>query len=579
MERNGFRVLAAAVALLLAGGVLASQNTDTDAIRSHVEYLASDELGGRLTGSEGAAKAAAYIVEQLRQIGVRPLPGADDYRLPFEFTAGVSDGGSELDAGDLGSWTGTELVQGLSLSDDTSVSGELVFAGYGLAIPESQGYPYDSYFGLDVEDKIVVVLRYFPEDVEQEARAVLSRYSGLRYKAMQAREHGAKGLIVVVGPRSPNAGEVVPMTAVAGSGIAAASVAGQVGEALFAAAGKNLEEVQAELDTGNPHITGFELGVETELAVRIDRERLTGHNVVGYLPGSDAGDDRSWVMVGAHYDHLGSGRGGSSLADKDHAGQIHNGADDNASGVAGVLAAAARLARMQHARNVAFAFWAGEELAAYVNFDMVGRSRDNKLIVQAVGTASAWPSLIERSNVPVGFDITLQDDPNVPTDSSAFNQAEVPTPAFFTGSHENYHRPSDDADTLNYGDLARVAQLGALVVHKVANLAEAPEFIAVASTTTGAGDRDSVRAFTGTIPDYASDIEGLLLGGVIAGGPADEAGLRKGDVIVELAGQTIANIYDYTYALDALKIDEPVEVVFLRGEERMEAMLVPRARQ
>ncbi len=574
-----------------------------DAIRRHVEFLASEALEGRLTGTEGAARAADYLIQQLQELGAKPLPGAAAYRLPFEFTAGITDAGSRLRVAQREFSADDGMVQALAFSENATVSGELVFAGYGLSIPESQSYPYDSYFGLDVADKIVVVLRYIPEDVDPETRVILSRYSGMRYKALQARERGAKGLLVVTGPRSPNAGGLVRMTfdtAAASSGIVAASVDGGVTEAIFAAVDRSLEEVQAELDTGNPHIGGFELGVAVELSVSVHRQRGEGNNVIGYLPasGSTDGVDRPWVVLGAHYDHLGRGTGGNSLARKDEAGQVHNGADDNASGVAAVLAAGARLAGMPHARNVALAFWSGEELgtigsldftrggelsmqqvAANLNFDMVGRSRDNQLVLQAVGSSAVWPGLIERSNVVVGFDIKIDDNPYLPTDSSSFNQARVPTLAFFTNVHTDYHRPSDDVELLNIEDLARVARLGALVAHKVSNLDAAPQFVAVQRTgNEQQGSRDTVRAFTGTIPDYASDIEGLLLGGVIEGGPAEEAGLRAGDVIIEFGGQTIANIYDYTYALDAVKIGDPLEIVFMRDGERHETTMTPRAR-
>ena len=576
--------------------------TADDPLRRHVMTLADPALEGRLTGTEGARKAAAYLTEQLGAMGVQPLPGRDNLAIAFEFTAGSKDTGTSLSVGEQ-SFASTEHVQALSFSDAAKVEGELVFAGYGLTMPDGQDFGYDSYATLDVTDKIVVVLRYFPEDVDQETRGLLARYSGLRYKALTARENGAKGLIVVAGPNSPNAGEVVPMTfdtAIAGSGLVAASISSDVAEALFAGHGKTLGEAQSELDTGNPHITGFDLGKSATLDVKIEREKRTGYNVAGMLPASSHGAevDERWVLLGAHYDHLGHGRGGNSLASGEQKDAVHPGADDNASGVAAVLEAARQLAKMPRKRDVAVAFWSGEELgllgssafvaeqilqttdvAGYLNFDMVGRSRDNKLTLQAVGSSPAWGSLIERSNVPVGFDISLQQDPYLPTDSMAFNSSEVPTLNFFTGSHEDYHRPSDTADKLNFEDLERVSRLGALIAHKLANLEEAPEFVKVERKLEAGGGRDSVRAYTGTIPDYSTEIEGLLLGGVMEGGPAAEAGMQKGDVIVEFAGQTIKNIYDYTYALDAVKIDVPIQVVFVRDGERIEVTMTPRARK
>lgn len=387
-------------------------------------------------------------------------------------------------------------------------------------------------------------------------------------------------------------------TALAGSGIVAASVAAEIGEALFAQAGRSLEKVQAELDTGNPHIAGFEIpGVELTVTTVVERERKDGQNVVGLLPAGGETERDGYILLGAHYDHLGRGRNGNSLAREGEVGSVHHGADDNASGVAVVLELARRVAEKPRDRPVLVGFWAGEELGllgstafvdtervpsddliAYINFDMVGRMRDERLSLQATGSSSVWPRLVEQTNVVVGLDIQPQEDPYLPTDSSAFYQYGVPSLNFFTGSHDDYHRPTDTIETLNYDGMARVTQFADLLLSKLAQLDERPDYATVARKTESGGSRDTVRAFTGTLPDYTAEVEGLMLGGVIEGGPAEEAGLRGGDVIVEFAGLTIANIYDYTYALDAVKIDVPVKVVYLRDGKRRETEMVPRTR-
>ena len=593
---------------LTSGSVAALQRARLTS-RNHVEFLASDDLGGRLTGTDGAAKAADYIIDQLQEIGATTIFGAGSYRLPFEFTSGITDVGSSLSAFGSGLKApvrfGAGQIQALSFSDTGEVSGPLVFAGYGITVPESVDYPYDSFAALDVRDKIVVVFRYMPEDVDQETRAIMGRFTDPRYKAMRARELGAKGLLMVTGPRSPNAGELMPMTfdvAAAGSGIVAASISGEIAKTLFAiASDKSLAEIQEEFDTGNPHTGGFDIpNIEVTLDVRVKRERSTGYNVVGYLPPSNpaaAARDRPFVMLGAHYDHLGLGLGGNSLARGNEVGNVHNGADDNASGVAAVLQAGAQLAGMSLERGVVLAFWSGEEfgllgahafirsevlpadeLAAYINFDMVGRVLNNVVTIQAVGSSDAWPRLIERTNVPIGFDVRTQEDPWLPTDSMAFNLVDVPTLSFFSGTHEQYHRPDDDYGLINYEDLERIARFGALLVRRVAGLEEPPAFVTVSQTVGEEGSRDMVRVFTGTIPDYAAEGNGLLLGGVIEGGPAEAAGLRRGDVIIEFADVTITNIYDYMAVLSAIKVDIPVDVVYMRGGQRLETELIPRAR-
>ena len=572
-----------------------------------VETLASDDLEGRLTGSVGSRKAGDYIIGELQRVGLEPLPGVEDFRQSFIYTAGVEDSGTTLavqtDDGSLLAPSSSEelSVRGLAFSDTGVVDAPLVFAGYGLSVPETDGFSYDSYAAVDVADKIAVVLRYFPEDTEGELRGTLSRYAGLRYKAFTARERGAKGLIVVTGPRSPNAGELVPLTfdnAMGDSGIVAATVDGEIGSLLFESVGESLETVQAALDTGNPHAGGFDLPLHAELEVKLERQEGTGNNVIGYLPPTvPVSADEPYVLLGAHYDHLGYGRGGDSLARADEAHEVHNGADDNASGVAAILSISASLASVERNRGLVVAFWSGEELgllgsadfvrqepvpmsdiAAYLNFDMVGRLRENTLTVQAVGSSPIWTELVQELNEPIGFDLSFVADPYLPTDVMSLNAAEVPSLAFFTGSHEDYHRPTDDADTVNYDGLARIAELGTAVAIRLVSEVAAPEFVKVEQDVQRTGQA-MMRIFTGTIPDYAQEAEGLLLSGVVAGGPAEAAGLAAGDLIVSLAGQTIADIYDYTYALDVLRVGEPAEVVFLRSGERIVSELVPEARE
>ena len=577
--------------------------------RTHVETLASPRLEGRLAGSNGEKLASDYIASELQKIGAKPLPGKTDLQLPFEFTAGTKDGGSTISIvrGDTASGiigNHGPHIRALSFSDNGTVEAPIVFAGYGIVVPEGQGFAYDSYATLDVKDKIVLVLRYFPEDAEAKTKQVLARYADLRYKAMAARQHGAKAIIVVTGPRSPNAGELAPMTfdtALAGSGIIAVTVTGERGDWLFARTGKKLEDVQKSLDDANPHVTGFAIP-ETTVAVHAEviREKKTGHNVVAYLPATDpvTTTAKPWVAIGAHYDHLGRGEAGNTLASKDDANKVHAGADDNASGTAAVLAIAATLAKEKRHRNVLVALWSGEELgligssafaaapplpldqlAAYLNFDMVGRMQDNKLTVQATGTSPAWAKLLEQANVAAGFDLAVQDDPYQPTDVATFNSASIPSLTFFTGTHADYHKPSDTPDKIDYDDLDRVVDFAAAILRRVEQTDTPPQFTKVDQQMQSGGGRAGVRVFTGTIPDYSSDVKGLLLGGVIGGGPAEQAGLKKGDVIVEIAGQTIANIYDYTYALDVLKIGQPAKVIYMRGGERRETMLTPAARK
>ena len=572
--------------------------------QTYVQTLASERLEGRLAGSNGERLAAEFIAAELKKIGAQPLPGQREYRLPFEFTAGTKDGGSRVTIGQQTFSTDAD-VRALSFSDNGDVTGDVVFAGYGIVVPDSQDFGYDSYATLDVRDKVVLVLRYFPEDAEQKTKAILSRYADLRYKAMAARQRGAKAVLVVTGPRSPNAGETIPMsfdTALAGSGIVAASISSAVAKRIFdAIPGKTLQDAQQALDSANPHVAGFGIpNASVTVHSIVQREKKTGNNVVAYLPATlpTGGVAKPWIALGAHYDHLGHGEAGNTLAAKEDVSKIHVGADDNASGSAAVLAIAAALAHQPRHRNVLVAFWSGEELgligsgafaakptvpldaiAAYLNFDMVGRMQDNKLTIQATGTSPVWAKVIEQANIAAGFDLLLQADPYQPTDVATFNSAGVASLTFFTGTHADYHKPSDTADKIDYEDLDRIVDFAAAIARRIGDAADAPQFTKVEQQMQTGGGRAGVRVFTGTIPDYSTEVKGLLLSGVIGGGPAEQAGLQKGDVIIEIAGQTIANIYDYTYALDLLKIGQPAKLVYIRGTQRHETTLTPAARK
>ncbi len=583
-------------------------------LRRDVDYLASDALEGRMTGSKGSAAAAKYIGQRLQSAGVRTVGSAETFFHEFQFTAGghlqTNENRFELaTAGhEIKKFEVEKDFRPLSFTANQSVSGEVVFAGYGLVVPGKAAEAYNSYAGLDVSNKVVLALRYVPEQVESKRRQELNRYSELRYKAMMARERGAKAVLVVTGPNSPNAGALARLSfdsSFSGSGIVAASITTNLAEQILAASGKTLGQLQTELDSENPHAQGGFVIPKTRvtIATAIERVRKTDHNVIGVIPAAtETTNQPEYVMLGAHFDHLGFGETGSR-ENKEEIGQIHNGADDNASGVAAALELAANLAaeRQRHPeafqRGVILGFWSGEELGligsaafvehppvtltqivAYLNFDMVGRLRDNKLILQGVGSSPVWRRMIEKRNVSAGFNLVLQDDPYQPTDVTSFYPKGIPVLSFFTGSHDDYHRPTDDADKLDYPGLERITRFARSVALDLARTKDRVEFAKVERQGTG-GNRDNLRVYLGTIPDYASEVPGVKLSGVSPAGPADQAGLKGGDVIVEFAGQRIANIYDYTYALDAAKIAQPVKIVVLRDGSRREFTVVPAARK
>jgi len=581
-------------------------------LRHEVEWLADEARDGRMTGSAGAQATANWLADYFRRAGLQSFTG--NFAMPFQFNAGerVLEEKTRLEIMTGGSrslrFKLDQDFRPLPFSEGGEASGEVVFAGYGLVAPGDRGARYDSYAGLDVKDKIVLILRYVPENVEPARRAQLNRYAGLRYKAMLARERGAKAVLVVTGPNSPHAAELVPLTndfTNSASGIIAASINGKTADALLAPSGKTLKELQTALDSENPHVkTAFILPkVKATLACGIEHLKKSDSDVVAYLPPSQKSSGDEYVLVGAHYDHLGHG-GSSSLDRASEENKIHPGADDNASGVAWVMELAASLARerAQHPemlrRGVIFACWSGEEIGligsaafcehppvpldkvvAYLNADMVGRMHDNKLTLQGAGSSHAWRRLIEKRNVGAGFNLALQDDPYLPTDVTSFYTKNVPVLNFFTGAHEDYHRPTDTADKLNYKDLERITGFARDIVVDLAQSSSRPDLAKVESSGQAGGGRETLRTYLGTIPDYTTEVKGVKLSGVRGGSPAEKGGLKGGDVIVEFAGQNITNIYDYTYALDAVKIGKPARIVVERDGRRVTLEVTPEARE
>lgn len=586
-------------------------------IRAHVAYLASESLEGRLTGTEGERLATEYVARHFQQLGLDPA-GTAGYFHPFAFTAGVAlgeDNRLTLHA------DGDGDAQAPQVDEDWrplafSATGEfgpadVVFAGYGItAAASGDQEAYDSYAHLDVKDRWVLALRFIPEDIPPDRRRHLNRYAALRYKTMLARDNGALGLIIASGPTSQVKSQLVEMTTDAASGdvsIPVISVSDSFAQQLLSPAGRELKALQQNLD-GGAQETGFTLdGIRLGAKIDIQKVEKTGRNVLGIL--SSGNPNAPAVLVGAHVDHLGRGESAGSLARDAERGQIHYGADDNASGVAGMLEIAEYLAaqvgsgKLSPKRNVVFAAWSGEELgrlgsdafvkhvaettgsgddirsafAAALNLDMIGRLED-AVVVSGVGSSSVWPREIERRNVPVGLKITAEDNAYLPTDSTSFYVQGVPTLSMFTGAHEDYHTPRDTAEKLNYEGAARIAKLTGLIARSLAAGEEVPDFVAMKAEKPGSA-RAGLRAYLGTIPEYTGDGPGVALSGVSKDGPAEQAGVRGGDAIVELAGKKIENIYDYTYALDALKIGEPVTIVVLRDGERVELKITPGSRE
>lgn len=616
-------------------------------VMRHVDFLTRTDLGGRLTGTEGERRATAYVAAYLESLGFQPAGQSGTFFHTFEFPAG-----SSLIEGNGMTVSGKPLqLEKDYVPLSFSKQGELpktgvVFAGYGLQVPAGdEGEEYDSYVHLNVAGQWVMVFRDLPQNISPETRQRMARYSDPRRKVTIARDLGARGVIFVAGPNSQVKNQLIRFdqdASQASVSIAAVSVTNDVAQKIIEPSEESLKELQTSLDDGSL-MMGFAIeGSEVSAEVVIERRKGIGRNVLARLPaGDEANNQLPVVMVGAHIDHLGAG-GGSSLATDDEMGQVHAGADDNASGVAAMLEISQYLAsekkrgQLNGSRDLIVAAWSGEELglfgskafvsdfytlypsanrpklaepkvevsddavdiahahgasgeeaaltqavAAYLNLDMVGRLRE-KVVIQGIGSSPGFAGEVQRRNLPVGLPLQLDKaSSRLPTDTSAFVGRQVPILSAFTGAHEDYHTPRDTADKLNYEGTAKIANLMALITRGILTADEAPVFELDEGDAAGKdAPRARLTAYLGTIPDYvAGDVKGLKLSGVSKKGPAAAAGVQGGDIIVQLAGRKIEDIYDYTYAIEALKIGEEVVIVVQRGAKTVTMKVTPGARE
>ncbi len=591
----------------------------------HADFLASDECMGRLAGSPGEAKAREYIIKTLEDAGY-------DYvrHFPFEFIGDVKLGSAnrvsatfaKADAKDWFKKPAEDdkhvLTASYKLDEDfrpmrISKAGEiaaapLVFAGYGISAPDKN---YDDYKDLDVKGKIVLVMRTEPETAEgkrigiaaNNPHAALSVYSDLFYKAGVARDKGALALVVVNGTRGMSNAERAQLETFAhGSGktdcgIPLVQVFPEVADDWLRAAGKDIASLQKEIDTAlAPHSIAID-GVSVAMNVDITREHATDENLAVVLPGTDAALRDEIVVIGAHYDHLGLGNE-FSLAGKTGMGQIHRGADDNASGVSSVLELAAALHKNRDnlKRTVWIMFFGAEELgtlgsndfvknpppdlqiknvAAMLNLDMVGRCRQSKVMVYGVGTGVGFDAVLKSAGENSGLELKPTSDGFGGSDQTAFVSAGVPVMFFFTGSHEDYHKPSDTADKLAVDKQAKITALVLNVAANQINAPERPKFVKLEAPKMSGGMGG---VGLGTLPDYAYEGKGLRINDVREKSPADRAGLKGGDIIVELAGRKIENIYDYMNALKQCQAGIETSTKVLRGGKELEFKVTPEKR-
>lgn len=586
-------------------GELKPEIREADA-KAWVSYLASDTMKGRRAGSPEERAYADGVGRAMKAMGLQPAFGKS-YFQTFEFTSGLSLGSlNRMRIREKGAGSDLKVESDwmpLSVSKSGDVmEAPIVFAGYGISAPASDKIPaFDSYDGLDATGKWVMALRDLPDDVTPEKRFHFHLYSRPQHKALVAKQKGAIGLILIDSPKMADRVSGLSRLKFEGAsevGIPVVHVSHDIAKRLFQSAWREFEKDKIkELDRGGVWTTPL----ETSLGGKIDLQfqKTAGLNVVGRIPGKNS--KLPPLVLGAHGDHLGLGDTGASLAKEGEQDHVHNGADDNASGVAALLEIAHAMAhdKVKPDRDVLFAMWSAEEIGvlgsahflkawkesgvssaakpfAYLNMDMVGRLRDS-LFVQGVGSAAEWREKLETWTPTWPMAITTISDPYLPTDAMAFYMTEVPILSFFTGSHAEYHSPRDRYETLNFPGLVETAEVVSHVARDIAKASTKLSWVKVEAGKPMGSESRSFRLYLGTVPDYSQEgVKGVKISGTSKDSPAEAAGLKAGDVIVGLGGIKIDSIYDYVYCLQALKADISVPIQVVRAGRPVEMKITPR---
>jgi len=562
------------------------QETAADRVMTDIAWLADPAREGRGVGTKGLDESGKYIEERMKQLKLAPA-GDDGYRQPFPVVTHIkSDDSTSLAIDGKPLAKEDYVVLGYSPAK-ADVTGDLVFAGYGIV---AKDLGVDDYAKLDVKKKVVVVRRFVPEGAKFSGTEAQRRYGDIRRKAWTAREKGAAALVVVDDP-SPPEGAKADWTAPDEAKLPPLMPEG------YSDAG--LPVVVVKRSAGHPLVEKLAKQGRAKASVKVALTPVasSAFNVVGRLVAEPVDGKKlpGAIVIGAHYDHLGKG-GRYSLSP--HAEEPHVGADDNASGAAVLLEVARELAvrKNELKRDIVFVAFSGEEsgvlgsahlvhqwtekaksngqlkdVYAMLNMDMVGRMRENRLQVLGAETAGEWKDLVQGACDKSRVDCALSGDGYGPSDQTSFYSGGVPVLHFFTGTHSDYHKPSDTADKINAAGAAQTGKICAAVALAASQREQALTFKSGLEGPSPRGDLRSFNASLGTIPDYGGPgpgKKGVLLAGVRPGGGADKGGMKKGDVIVRLGKSEIGSVEDLMFVLNSSKPGETVPAVVVReGKE------------
>ena len=552
-------------------------------LRQHIAFLASDSLKGRKPGTDGGRIAAEYIAEEISNTGLSPLEN-NSFQYFDVVTSIIAGKNNAFRFEDFEGEAEKDFIP-LSFSENGNVTTPVIFAGYGFDIT-TDSISWNDYSGLDVTGKWVMVLRGDPED---NPHGIFSEHNSLRKKTLVARDHGAAGILFLSGPEFDETDELIPLVydqSQSGSAIHAIHIKRSVANRIIKESGYTISQLEQRLISDRKPVS-FIVQEEITASTDLVKQTVTTQNVAGILYGSDPRLKEEIIVIGAHYDHLGFG-GTHSGSRRPDTLVIHNGADDNASGVAAILEIIEKLKAEQTKlkRSILFLSFGAEEMGLLgskyfvnnplvdlgkiklmFNLDMVGRldSTTKAITVGGTGTAVGLSDLVQRFAEGEDLNVKLSSEGYGPSDHTSFYVENIPVLFFFTGVHEDYHTPEDDVEKINLSGEILVAEFVYDLIIEAANVPESLVYQEAGPKEQPSGRR-RFKVTLGIMPDYSSEEgEGLRVDGVINNKPAKRAGMEKGDVIVAMDGKPVKNIYDYMYRLEECKPGQRINVDVLRN--------------
>jgi len=565
-------------------GMTQTPVTTAKELHDYVEFLASDSLKGRKPGTPEINVAATYILDHFRAAGLKPMAekGFQWFDIVTDVTLGkkntlVFDGYDAVMKSDF---------TPLSFSSSISLEAPVVFAGYGFDI-ETDSLKWSDYKGIEVKGQWVMIFRADPGLDNAESKFI--PFSDVRSKVLTAKDKGAGGVLLVTPKGLEKEDKLMPLVVENNevtAGIPIINITRDVANKMLKKSGITIDSLDRYI-IANKAPKSFTIGVTVKAVTDVVQKREKTANVVALLEGSDPVLKDEYLVIGAHYDHLGFGGSGSGSRMPD-TNAVHNGADDNASGTAMVMALAKRFGGQQAKlkRSIIFVTFSAEEIGllgskyfvdhppvelkkikAMFNFDMVGRFEKDKnsISLSGTGTSVEADSLLKPLEVSLPFAVVHAPDGYGPSDHASFYSANIPVFYFNTGVHTDYHTPFDDTDKCDFDAEKLVGDYAASIVMAVDNLQKPLTFKESGKKEQAGRSGRRLKVTLGIMPDFAgTEKKGLRIDGVTKDGPADKGGMKKGDIITGINGMTVGNIYEYMSRLQKLKHGMTVNVEVIR---------------